>query len=161
MRAVPERASLGDHGGTQWPRRVPPTRNQSGGRRNRPTCSPKATNSYWDRSRTASARPSFAVNREFVLLYWQIGRDILARQEHEGWGAKVIDRLAADFRRAYPDMTGLSPRNLKYMRAFGEAWPDEAIVQGPLAQITWYHNIALLEKLATHIVLVGRNCHSW
>ena len=44
-------------------------------------------------------------------------------------------------------MTGLSPRNLKYMRAFAAAWPDEAIVQGPLAQITWYHNIALLEKL--------------
>jgi predicted nuclease of restriction endonuclease-like (RecB) superfamily len=45
-------------------------------------------------------------------------------------------------------MTGLSPRNLKYMRAFAEAWPEEAIVQAPLAQITWYHNIALLEKLS-------------
>jgi predicted nuclease of restriction endonuclease-like (RecB) superfamily len=66
-----------------------------------------------------------------------------------GWGAKIIDRLASDLRDAYPDMKGFSPRNLKYMRAFSAAWPDRAIVQGPLAQITWYHNIALLEKVST------------
>jgi predicted nuclease of restriction endonuclease-like (RecB) superfamily len=101
-----------------------------------------------ERIRSAQLRASLAVNRELVLRYWEIGRDILTRQEHEGWRAKVIDRLAADLRRAYPDMTGLSPRNLKYMRAFAEDWPDEAIVQAPLAQITWYHNIALLEKLS-------------
>ena len=82
-------------------------------------------------------------------FFFQIGRDFLVRQEQEGWGTKVIDRLAADLRRAYPDMIGLSPRNLKYMRAFAEAWPDEAIVQAPLAQMTWYHNLALLEKLDT------------
>jgi predicted nuclease of restriction endonuclease-like (RecB) superfamily len=102
-----------------------------------------------ERIRSAQLRAAIAVNRELVLLYWQIGREILTRQGHEGWGAKVIDRLAADLRRSFPEMTGLSPRNLKYMRAFGEAWPDEAIVQAPLAQITWYHNIALLEKLRT------------
>jgi predicted nuclease of restriction endonuclease-like (RecB) superfamily len=87
-------------------------------------------------------------NRELVLLYWQIGRDILDRQERESWGAKVIDRLAADLKRAFPDIKGFSPRNLKYMRAFAEAWPDEAFVQAVLAQITWYHNLAILEKLA-------------
>jgi predicted nuclease of restriction endonuclease-like (RecB) superfamily len=102
-----------------------------------------------ERIRSAQLRAVVAVNRELVLLYWQIGREILSRQKQKGWGAKVIDRLAADLRHAFPDMTGLSPRNLKYMRAFAEAWPDEAIVQGPLAQITWYHNIALLEKLPT------------
>ena len=104
-------------------------------------------NQLKERIRSAQVRAAVAVNRELVLLYWQIGREILARQDREGWGAKVIDRLAADLRRAFPEMTGLSPRNLKYMRSFGEAWPDEAIVQGPLAQITWYHNIALLEKV--------------
>ena len=82
-----------------------------------------------------------------VLLYWQIGRDILTRQEQEGWGAKVIDRLAADLRRAFPDMTGLSPRNLKYMRAFAAAWPDEPIVQQAAAQIPWFHNCVLLDKV--------------
>jgi predicted nuclease of restriction endonuclease-like (RecB) superfamily len=102
-----------------------------------------------ERIRSAQIRAGLAVNREMVLLYWQIGRDILQRQAQQGWGAKVIDRLAADLHRAFPDMTGLSPRNLKYMRAFAAAWPDEPIVQGPLAQITWYHNIALLEKLRT------------
>jgi hypothetical protein len=64
-----------------------------------------------------------------VLLYWGIGRDILSRQESEGWGAKIIDRLAADLGRAFPEMTGLSARNLKYMRAFAEAWPDLEFVQ--------------------------------
>jgi predicted nuclease of restriction endonuclease-like (RecB) superfamily len=101
------------------------------------------------RIRTAQLRASIAVNRELVLLYWQIGRDILDRQQAENWGAKVIDRLAADLKRAFPDMKGFSPRNLKYMRAFAEAWPDEAIVQAVLAQITWYHNLTVMEKLGT------------
>jgi len=100
------------------------------------------------RIRAAQLRASLAVNRELVLLYWQIGRDILDRQERERWGAKVIDRLAADLKGAFPEMKGFSPRNLKYMRAFAEAWPEEAFVQAVLAQITWYHNLAILEKLA-------------
>ena len=81
-----------------------------------------------------------------VLLYWDIGRMILERQDRAGWGAKVIDRLSADLRAAYPDMKGLSPRNLKYMRAFAAAWPGRAIVQEVLARIPWYHHIVLMEK---------------
>jgi len=96
---------------------------------------------------TAQVRAAVAVNAELVLLYWRIGRDVLREQEAHGWGAKVIDRLSSDLRAAFPEMKGFSPRNLKYMRAFAQAWPDEAIVQESLAQITWYHNIALLEKL--------------
>lgn len=88
-----------------------------------------------------------SANAAMVLLYWDIGKTILQRQAKEGWGAKVIDRLATDLREAFPDMKGLSPRNLKYMRAFAEAWPDREFVQAALAQITWYHNLALLEKL--------------
>ena len=72
---------------------------------------------------------------------------ILERQDRAGWGAKVIDRLAADLREASPDIKGFSPRNLKYMRAFAAAWAERAIVQEALAQIPWYHHIALLEKL--------------
>jgi predicted nuclease of restriction endonuclease-like (RecB) superfamily len=93
-------------------------------------------------------RVVMAANAAMVLLYWDIGCMILARQEREGWGAKVIDRLSADLQDAYPDMRGHSPRNLKYMRAFAAAWPDRAIVQEPLAQIPWFHQIALLEKLS-------------
>jgi len=75
--------------------------------------------------RATQLRASLAVNRELVLLYWGIGRDILARQKEQGWGARVIDRLAVDLRREFPEVTGFSSRNLKYMRAFAEAWPDE------------------------------------
>lgn len=92
-------------------------------------------------------RVVMAANAGMILLYWDIGRIILQRQKSEGWGAKVIDRLSMDLRKAFPDMQGLSPRNLKYMRAFATAWPDRTFVQESLAQITWYHNIALLEKL--------------
>jgi predicted nuclease of restriction endonuclease-like (RecB) superfamily len=96
----------------------------------------------------AQARAVLAVNRELVLLYWQIGREILDRQRRHGWGAKVVDRLARDLRRAFPDQKGFSPRNLKYMRAFAEAWPDESFVQEVLAQMTWYHNLTILEKVS-------------
>jgi predicted nuclease of restriction endonuclease-like (RecB) superfamily len=82
---------------------------------------------------------SLAVNRELVLLYWQMGRDILDRQNREGWGANVIGRLSPELRKAFPDMKGFSPRNLKYMRAFAEVWPDESFVQGVLAQLPWFH----------------------
>jgi predicted nuclease of restriction endonuclease-like (RecB) superfamily len=100
-----------------------------------------------DRIRSAQLRATLSVNRELVLLNWQIGRDILARQEAQGWGAKVIDRLAADLRRSFPEMSGFSPRNLKYMRAFAEAWPEEPIVQQLAAQIPWFHNCILLDKV--------------
>jgi predicted nuclease of restriction endonuclease-like (RecB) superfamily len=99
------------------------------------------------RIRAAQLKATLAANHELVLLYWQIGRDIRQRQTAEGWGAKVIDRLSSDLRTAFPRHQGFSPRNLKYMRAFAEAWPDDSIVQGTLAQITWYHHIALLHKL--------------
>ena len=86
-------------------------------------------------------------NSAMVLLYWDVGRVILDRQDSQGWGAKVIDRLSADLRQAFPDMQGLSPRNLKYMRAFAAAWPDRTIVQRVIAQLPWRQNISLLERL--------------
>jgi len=92
-------------------------------------------------------RVVLSANAAMVQLYWDIGRVILQRQAEEGWGAKVIDRLSSDLRRAFPGMKGLSPRNLKYMRAFAEAWPTRAIVQRVVAQLPWRQNIALLEHL--------------
>jgi predicted nuclease of restriction endonuclease-like (RecB) superfamily len=97
--------------------------------------------------RTAQVRAALAVNRELVLLYWKIGREILTRQQQQGWGAKVIDKLAKDLQKEFPEMKGFSPRNLKYMRAFAEAYPDEAIVQQAAAQIPWFHNCVLLDKV--------------
>ncbi|VVO39706.1 PDDEXK nuclease domain-containing protein [Pseudomonas fluorescens] len=95
----------------------------------------------------AQQRAVQVVNRELVLLYWQIGRDILVRQRREGWGAKVIDRLAHDLRTAFPDMKGFSRANLMYMRAFAEAWPDAEIVQQAVGHLPWGHNLVLLAKL--------------
>jgi predicted nuclease of restriction endonuclease-like (RecB) superfamily len=100
-----------------------------------------------ERIHKAQQRATLAVNRELVLLYWQIGRDILERQAEQGWGAKVIDRLAHDLRSIFPQMKGFSPRNLKYMRTFAHTWTDIEFVQEVLAQLPWYHQLALLDKL--------------
>ncbi len=73
------------------------------------------------RLRRAKTRAAPSVNPEPVLLYWQIGHEILARQQEQGCGTKVIERLSSDLRAAFPEMKGFPPRNLKYMRAFAEA----------------------------------------
>src|ERR1039457_2962117 len=84
--------------------------------------------------RTAQVRAALAVNQELVLLYWGIGKQILARQREDGWGANVIERLAKDLTVEFPEVKGVSPKNFKFNRAFGEAWP---IVQQPVAQLPW------------------------
>jgi predicted nuclease of restriction endonuclease-like (RecB) superfamily len=96
------------------------------------------------RIHSAQQRATLAVNRELVLLYWQIGCDILARQAAQGWGTKVIERLAQDLRTAFPEMKGFSRANLMYMRAFAQAWPEAEIVQQAVGQLPWGHNLVLL-----------------
>lgn len=97
--------------------------------------------------RSARLRAQLAVNAELLALYWQIGNAILQAQAEEGWGAKVITRLAADLKKEFPDMTGFSRTNLLYMRAFADAWPDWAIVQQTVGQLPWGHNLTLLDRL--------------
>ncbi len=99
-----------------------------------------------ERVQAARVRALRSVNQELVLLYWDIGQEILLRQKQEGWGAKVINRLARDLRSLYPDM-GMSARNLKYMRAFAKTWPADRKVPQPVAQIPWGHIRTLLDKL--------------
>ena len=96
---------------------------------------------------TARVKAALAVNKELILLYWQIGTKILAKQEEKGWGSKVIPQLAKDLKREFPDMKGFSQRNLKYMRTFADAWPDEEFVHQLGAQIPWKHNCELLTKV--------------
>lgn len=98
------------------------------------------------RIHAAQQRAALAVNRELVLLYWQIGRDILQRQAAQGWGAKVIDRLAHDLRTAFPGMKGFSRANLMYMRAFAQAWPAGEIVQQAVGQLPWGHLLLCKSK---------------
>ena len=86
-------------------------------------------------------------NSDMICLYWNIGKAILKKQGEEGWGTRVIDRMAKDLKDEFPDMSGFSPRNIKYMRKFAECWPDFEIVQRVVAQIPWRTNRMLLDKL--------------
>jgi len=92
-------------------------------------------------------RVVLTANSAMVLLYWDIGRMILDRQERQGWGARVIDRLAADLREGYPDMKGFSARNLLFMRSFAEACPDAEKVKQLVSQLPWGHVIRLLQRV--------------
>jgi predicted nuclease of restriction endonuclease-like (RecB) superfamily len=92
-------------------------------------------------------RATLSANAELVQLYGRIGRDILQRQSTQGWGAKVIDRLAHDLKDAFPDMRGFSSRNLKYMAFFAQLCPDGQIGQQPGAQLPWFHIVTLLTQL--------------
>lgn len=88
-----------------------------------------------------------AVNSEMIDLYWRLGQLIADREQTQGWGAKVVERLSNDLRAEFPDMTGLSLRNLRYMRSFALAWPDEPMLQRLVAKLPWGHNIELLDRL--------------
>lgn len=112
-----------------------------------------------EKIRLARVKAALSVNTELLRLYWEIGTTVLKQQKQEGWGTKVISRLADDLKREFPDMKGLSERNLKYMRAFAEAYPDFLIVQPlaaqlgnspfvqpPVAQIPWTHHTIILDK---------------
>jgi predicted nuclease of restriction endonuclease-like (RecB) superfamily len=94
-------------------------------------------------------KAALSVNKELIMLYHHIGIKILEAQGIEGWGAKVIDQLSKDLKSEFPEMKGFSTRNLKYMRKFAADYPDTQFVQEVLAQLTWYHNITLLDKVAS------------
>ncbi len=96
----------------------------------------------------ARHRALLAANNEQIKLYHEIGREILERQRKQGWGAKIIDRLAADLRAAFPDMKGLSASNLKYMRFFAQECPDRLIGQQAADQLPWFHIVTLITKLS-------------
>ena len=101
------------------------------------------------RIRESQTRAVVAVNNELVCLYWQIGHEILERQDKQGWGAKVVDQLAVDLKKEFPEMKGFSRANLMYARSFAEAWPDFQIVQQLVGRLPWGHNLVLLSKLKT------------
>ena len=95
----------------------------------------------------AQQRAGLLVNAELIQLYGRIGRDILQRQETQGWGAKIIDRLARDLKDAFPQMRGWSSSNLKYMRFFALHCPDGQFGQQAADQLPWFHVVVLLTKL--------------
>lgn len=100
-----------------------------------------------ERIRNERIRVALSANSAMVMMYWEIGRVILERQSSKGWGAKVIDRLSADLRDEFPDMRGLSPRNLMLMRAFAEAYPQGTIVKQLVSQLPWGHVVHLIQRV--------------
>lgn len=98
----------------------------------------------------ARVKAHLAVNKELITLYWNIGSNILKRQQVEGWGSKVIENISQDLRKEFPEMTGLSSRNLVYMQTFAKAYPDFTITQQLAAQIPWFHNCLILDKISNH-----------
>ncbi len=93
----------------------------------------------------AQYKAIYAVNKELIFMYWNIGKIIL---ENSKWGNKFIDNLSIDLKVEFPTIKGFSVRNLKYMKKFFEDYPDFKFVQEVLAQITWYHNIILMDKIS-------------
>ncbi len=100
------------------------------------------------RIRSAQIRAAISINRELILLYWDIGRQIVERQEREGWGAGVIERLSSDLQGGFPGIEGFSPRNIWRMRAFYLAYSKagQKLPQA-VAEIPWGHNVLLFEKI--------------
>lgn len=96
---------------------------------------------------TASFKANLCVNVEMICLYWYIGKEILEKQSKYGWGSKIIDNLSKDLINSFPNMKGLSTRNLKYMRKFAETYDDFEFVQQAAAQIPWFHNVAIMENI--------------
>jgi len=94
--------------------------------------------------KNAQYRTVLGANRELILLYWRIGQVI---NTHKTWGNKFVENLAADIKMEFPDATGYSVRNLKYMAKFANTYPDIEFVQTVSAQISWSHNVAILDKV--------------
>jgi predicted nuclease of restriction endonuclease-like (RecB) superfamily len=97
--------------------------------------------------RETRLRAVVSVNTHLLQLYWKIGHIILTEQEKLGWGSGVIDQLSKDLKAEFPDMAGLSVRNLKYMRKFSAEYSESSIVQQPVAQLSWSHHIILMDKV--------------
>jgi predicted nuclease of restriction endonuclease-like (RecB) superfamily len=98
------------------------------------------------RVRASQVKAAVSVNRELILLYWHIGREILRAQKAEGWGAKVVERLSKDLTEEFPEMDGWSYRNLLFMREFGTAYGDAEIVKQLVSQLPWGTNILLMQR---------------
>ncbi|HUN78415.1 MAG TPA: DUF1016 N-terminal domain-containing protein [Solirubrobacteraceae bacterium] len=109
-----------------------------------------------ERAATARERASRAVNTELVLLYWSIGRAIIAEQERHAWGDDVVGLLAQDLRARGDLGRGFSRRNLFYMRRFAALWPEEETVQTLSAQIGWSHHQALIDAFGE-----DRELYAW
>lgn len=96
--------------------------------------------------RQAQLRAALSVTKELTLLYWRTGKMLAEKVDKEGWGAKTLEKLARDLKEEFPDLSGFSLRNLKYMRQFAECFHDDNWAAAA-AQIPWGHNMVLMDKI--------------
>jgi predicted nuclease of restriction endonuclease-like (RecB) superfamily len=111
------------------------------------------------RIRAAQIKAVLSVNRELVTLYWSIGRDVFNKQKNDGWGSKIVDRLASDLHREFPEMDGFSRTNIYRMRAFYQAYSEgspivpqpvgqiKSSIPAPVLNIPWGHNGIIIERV--------------
>jgi predicted nuclease of restriction endonuclease-like (RecB) superfamily len=99
---------------------------------------------------TSRIKAALSINKELILLYWRIGKEVLQRKKEQGWGSEVVKALSQDLKHEYPDIKGFGERNLVYMQTFAAAYPDYEFTQATPAQITWYHNQTILDKIKDH-----------
>jgi len=92
-------------------------------------------NNLKDKIKLARLRAGYTVNIQLLQLYWEIGNTILLQRQKEGWGTNVVGRLAKDLRSEFPDMKGLSQRNLVYMQTFAGAWTANTFTQQAVAKL--------------------------
>lgn len=101
-----------------------------------------------NRIKTTRLRVSLAANQEIIKFYWEIGKLIINKQKTSNWGDKLIDALAVDLKKSFPDTQGFSRSNLHSMKKFTETYPTLEIVQALPGQLPWTHNLVLLEQVA-------------
>ena len=86
------------------------------------------------------------VNKELIGFYWEIGRLIVERQEKYVWRESVVDNLAKDLQSEFPGVQGFSSRKLWYMPNFYSEYQDKTKLQPLVAEISWSHNILIMDK---------------
>ncbi|MCU0446437.1 MAG: DUF1016 N-terminal domain-containing protein [Microscillaceae bacterium] len=102
-----------------------------------------------DSIKQAQIQTSQYVNSALITLYWQIGETVTQRQEVEGWGKAIVERLSADLQKEFPGQQGFSVQNLWFMRQFYITYRDNPILQQAVREIPWSHNIMIMSKLKT------------
>lgn len=114
------------------------------------------------RFRQVQLKAAVAVNTALLQFYWELGADIVTRQKEHAWGQSFLTQLSADLMREFPEVAGLSVRNLKYIRQWHLFWQVPAFGQQAVAQmgpepatpniltIPWGHNLAIVTKCKQH-----------
>ncbi len=99
-----------------------------------------------ERIRSAQYEALKAVNKELIVLYWDLGKMIVERQDKEGWGKSVVERLAKDLQKEFPGIKGFSVQNLWYMRQFYLTYRDNEKLQPMVGEISWSKHIIIMSK---------------